>query len=195
MKFAFYTLGCKVNQYETQAMAQLLTEKGHTVGDFGETCDGYIINTCSVTAVADKKNRAVIRRCRRDNPEAVIGVCGCYSQIEPEAAEKLGAAVIFGAADRIAEISFKDFTRCVVIRMRAVPAVDATAMNELENLYDRCLAKGIHIVFSHVNEQPMHTMEKAGFIEKVGRENFCPHIDDALARAAELAGEEYTKAE
>ena len=65
MKFGFYTLGCKVNQYETQAMEQLLTAWGHTVGNFGEKCDVYIINTCSVTAVADKKNRAVIRRCRR----------------------------------------------------------------------------------------------------------------------------------
>ena len=76
MKFAFYTLGCKTNQYETQAMERLLTGLGHTLGRFEEACDGYIINTCSVTAVADKKNRAVIRRCRRDNPGAVIGVCG-----------------------------------------------------------------------------------------------------------------------
>ena len=65
MKFAFYTLGCKTNQYETQAMERLLTEKGHEIGAFEEACDAYIVNTCSVTAVADKKNRAVIRRCRR----------------------------------------------------------------------------------------------------------------------------------
>ena len=84
----------------------------------------------------------------------------------------------------------KDFTRCLVIRMRAVPAVDATAMNALKSLHERCAAKGIHIVFSHVNEQPWHTMEKAGFIDEVGRDNFCPHIDDALERAAELAGVE-----
>ena len=100
MKFAFYTLGCKVNQYETQAMEQLLTQKGHTVGGFSEKCDGYIINTCSVTAVADKKNRAVIRRCRRDNPNAVIGVCGCYSQHDPAALTKLGVDVIGGSAQR-----------------------------------------------------------------------------------------------
>ena len=77
MKFAFYTLGCKTNQYETQAMEQLFRERGHEIGSFEEACDGYIINTCSVTAVADKKNRAVIRRCRREHPDAVIGVCGC----------------------------------------------------------------------------------------------------------------------
>ena len=86
MKIGFYTLGCKVNQYETQAMEQILREKGHEVGTLKDPCDGYIINTCSVTAVADKKNRAVIRRVRRDNPQAVLAVCGCYTQ---HAADKL----------------------------------------------------------------------------------------------------------
>ena len=100
MKFAFYTLGCKTNQYETQAMERLLLEKGHEIGSFDEVCDGYVINTCSVTAVADKKNRAVIRRCRRDNPNAVIGVCGCYSQHDPEAVRALGIDVIGGSGQR-----------------------------------------------------------------------------------------------
>ena len=100
MKFAFYTLGCKTNQYETQAMEQLLLQKGHEIGSFDGDCDGYIINTCSVTAVADKKNRAVIRRCRREHPEAVIAVCGCYSQHDPEAAAKLEADVIGGSGGR-----------------------------------------------------------------------------------------------
>ena len=100
MKFAFYTLGCKTNQYETQAMEHLLLEKGHEIGSFAEACDGYVINTCSVTAVADKKNRAVIRRCRRDNPQAVIAVCGCYSQHDPEAVRALGIDVIGGSGQR-----------------------------------------------------------------------------------------------
>ena len=100
MKFGFYTLGCKVNQYETQAMAQLLAARGHTVGDFSEACDGYIINTCSVTAVADKKNRAVIRRCRRENPNAVLAVCGCYPQREADKLEGLGIDVLGGSAKR-----------------------------------------------------------------------------------------------
>ena len=100
MKFAFYTLGCKTNQYETQAMERLLVELGHTIGSFDEPCDGYVINTCSVTAVADKKNRAMIRRCRRDNPDAVIGVCGCYSQHDAEAVRNLGADVIGGSGQR-----------------------------------------------------------------------------------------------
>ena len=100
MKFSFYTLGCKVNQYETQAMEQLLRAQGHEIGSFDEACDGYIINTCSVTAVSDKKNRAVIRRCRRDHPEALIGVCGCYSQHDPAAIEALGVDIVSGSGGR-----------------------------------------------------------------------------------------------
>ena len=100
MKFAFYTLGCKTNQYETQAMERLLSDMGHSIGRFEELCDGYVINTCSVTAVADKKNRAVIRRCRRDNPNAIIGVCGCYSQHDADAVRNLGADVIGGSGGR-----------------------------------------------------------------------------------------------
>ena len=100
MKFAFYTLGCKTNQYETQAMERFLTDLGHEIGRFEEVCDGYIVNTCSVTAVADKKNRAVIRRCRREHPQAVIGVCGCYSQHDSEAVKALGVDVIGGSGHR-----------------------------------------------------------------------------------------------
>ena len=100
MKIGFYTLGCKVNQYETQAMEQLLTAWGHSIGSFQETCDGYIINTCSVTAVADKKNRAMIRRCRRDHPEAVLGVCGCYPQHAADQLGNMGIDVLGGSGQR-----------------------------------------------------------------------------------------------
>ena len=104
MKFAFYTLGCKVNQYETQAMEQFLLALGHEIGSFSEKCDGYIVNTCSVTAVADRKNRTVIRRCRRENPEAILAVCGCYSQHDAQALRQLGADVIGGSGSREAFI-------------------------------------------------------------------------------------------
>ena len=100
MRFSFYTLGCKTNQYETQAMEQMLARQGHSIVPFEEDCDGYIINTCSVTAVADKKNRAVIRRCRREHPEAVIGVCGCYSQHAAEQVRELGIDVVGGSSGR-----------------------------------------------------------------------------------------------
>ena len=100
MIFGFYTLGCKVNQYETQAMEQLLNQLGHQIGSFEGECDAYIINTCSVTAVADKKNRAMIRRCRREHPEAVIAVCGCYPQHAPVDVKALGVDLLGGSGDR-----------------------------------------------------------------------------------------------
>ncbi len=100
MRFAFYTLGCKTNQFETQAMECLLTQQGHEIGSFADACDAYIVNTCSVTAVADKKNRAVIRRCRREHPDAVIAVCGCYSQHAAGQVRQLGVDVIGGSGQR-----------------------------------------------------------------------------------------------
>ena len=100
MKYAFYTLGCKVNQYETQAMEQWLVQRGHTLHDFDQSCDCYIINTCTVTAVADKKNRNIIRRCRKLNPDAIIGVCGCYAQLKSEEVAALGVDVVSGSAGR-----------------------------------------------------------------------------------------------
>ncbi len=99
---------------------------------------------------------------------------------------EISGPMFFGVADRLADITVKDFTKVLVIRMRGVPALDATAMRSLEALNDRCVKRNIALVFSHVNEQPMRTMVKDGFIDKVGKENFCPHIDDALARAKEL---------
>ncbi|RGF17755.1 STAS domain-containing protein [Blautia sp. AM22-22LB] len=94
--------------------------------------------------------------------------------------------LFFGAADAIEHIVVKDFTRCLVLRMRGVPALDSTAMNALQNLVKACESKGITLVFSHVNEQPMHVMEKAGFVELVGKENFQSNISAALKRAEEV---------
>ena len=94
--------------------------------------------------------------------------------------------LFFGAANAIEHIVVKDFTKCLVLRMRSVPALDSTAMNALQNLVKYCEAKGITPIFSHVNEQPMHVMEKAGFVELVGKDNFCANISDALKRAEEL---------
>ena len=99
---------------------------------------------------------------------------------------EISGPMFFGASDLISQMSLKDFTKVLVIRMRSVPALDATAMHSLEVLYERCKRHGVILVFSHVNEQPMRTMKKAGFYDMIGEENFCPHIDDALNRAEEL---------
>ena len=108
MRIAFYTLGCKTNQYETQAMEQLLEKAGYEIGSFEETNDAYVINTCSVTAIADKKNRAMIRRCRREHPGALIGVCGCYTQHDPETVRSLGVDVLGGSGGR--QVFLEDLT-------------------------------------------------------------------------------------
>ncbi len=100
MNFAFYTLGCKTNQYETQAMERLLTQQGHEIVPFDAPADAYIINTCSVTAVADKKNRAIIRRCKKLHPDAVLAVCGCYPQHAAETLREMGIDVIGGSGSR-----------------------------------------------------------------------------------------------
>ena len=100
MKIAFYTLGCKVNQYETQALEQLFSARGHTVVPFEGEADAYVINTCTVTAVSDKKSRQVIRRARHAAPGAIVAVCGCYPQTHPGDVEKLGVDLIAGTGDR-----------------------------------------------------------------------------------------------
>lgn len=99
---------------------------------------------------------------------------------------EISGPMFFGAADRMAEITLKDFTKVLVIRMRGVPALDATAMHSLENLQEKCERHDVELVFSHVNDQPYHTMQKDGFVDKVGADHFCAHIDDALAFANKL---------
>ena len=102
MRIAIYTLGCKVNQYETQAMGQELLRRGHTLVPFEDAADGYIVNTCSVTAVSDKKSRQMIRRCKKLNPAAVVAACGCYVQTHPDEAASLDIDLIAGTGDRMA---------------------------------------------------------------------------------------------
>ena len=100
MKVAICTLGCKVNQYETQALEQELARRGHELVGFEEAADAYIVNTCSVTAVSDKKSRQMLRQAKRRSPDAVIAACGCYAQTHPEDVKKLDPDVIAGTNDR-----------------------------------------------------------------------------------------------
>ena len=101
MKIAIYTLGCKVNQYETQAMERELLRRGHTLAGFDGPADAYIVNTCTVTAVSDKKCRNIIRRARHSAPTAVVAVCGCYAQTDPGAVAALGVDLVSGSAGRM----------------------------------------------------------------------------------------------
>lgn len=96
---------------------------------------------------------------------------------------EISGPMFFASAGKILHISPKEDTKALVLRMRSVSTIDATAMRNLEILSDECKARGVQLIMSHVNEQPMKVITKAGFYDKLGKENFCPHIDDALARA------------
>ena len=121
MRVAIYTLGCKMNQYETQAMEQLLRQKGHQVVDFSREADAYVVNTCSVTAVSDQKSRKVLHRVRRERPGAVLAVCGCYPQTHVEDVRKLDVDLIAGTGDRA---GFVDLLEQAVEERRPLELVD-----------------------------------------------------------------------
>ena len=121
MRAAIYTLGCKVNQYETQAMERELTDRGHELVPFDGPADVYIINTCTVTAVSDKKSRQMIRRARKQNEKAVVAVCGCYAQTKPEEVRALDADLIAGTGDRM---QFLDLLENAVREQEPVVRVD-----------------------------------------------------------------------
>ena len=133
MKVAICTLGCKVNQYESQAMERELLRRGHALAEFDAPADAYIINTCTVTAVSDKKCRNLIRRARKQAPEAVVAVCGCYAQTDPQAVAELGVDLVSGSAGRM---DFLDrLEGQLASRGAPVVAVDrAMARREFERL-------------------------------------------------------------
>ncbi|MDO5027339.1 MAG: tRNA (N(6)-L-threonylcarbamoyladenosine(37)-C(2))-methylthiotransferase MtaB [Tissierellia bacterium] len=110
-KFNIETLGCKVNQYESEALERLFEESGYEKAQKGDKADVYVINTCTVTGQAAAKSRQYINRAKRDNPEAQIAVVGCYSQVSPEEIEKLGVDVIIGTKDRARVLELLDQAR------------------------------------------------------------------------------------
>lgn len=99
---------------------------------------------------------------------------------------EISGPLFFGAADKLLLITPSKKTKCLILRMRSVSAIDATAVHNLEELLKMCGKKKIQLVLSHMNEQPMKAMQKAGLLQKIGEENICAHIDDALRRAEEL---------
>lgn len=107
---------------------------------------------------------------------------------------EINGPMFFGMTDRITDISVKSFTKYLIIRMRGVPSLDSTGMNALENLYEYCRENGVSLIFSHANEQPMKTMQRAGFVDLVGKDHFRTNIDDAIAYARQLLEEEDKKA-
>ncbi len=120
MKYAAITLGCKVNQFETQAIERILHDRGHIPTDAGDA-DVVIVNSCAVTAESGRKTRQAVRRLLAENPGAIAAVCGCYAQISPEETASLGAAVVFGSGDRR---GFADAVEQAFLNRQTVRAVD-----------------------------------------------------------------------
>jgi len=120
MKYAITTLGCKVNQFETQAIETMLKSRGHVPTTAGDA-DAVIVNTCAVTAESGRKSRQAVRRMLSENPGAIAAVCGCFSQIEPEEIEAPGAAVVFGTGDRV---KFAEAVEQAVNDRRPVRSID-----------------------------------------------------------------------
>ena len=187
MKVAIYTLGCKVNQYETQAMEQSLRARGHEVVDFADAADAYVVNTCSVTAVSDQKSRQVLHRARREHPGAVVAVCGCYPQTHVDDVRKLDVDLIAGTGDRT---GFIGLLEQAVAEKRRLEAIDKS--------FERR-------VFEVLPAGGMENRTRAMLKVEDGCVNFCSYciipyargpvrsapLETAAAQAAQLKAEGY----
>ena len=132
MRVAFQKLGCKVNQYETQAMEEILLARGHSLAPFEGEADVYIVNSCTVTATSDKKSRQAVRQARKRAPGAVVALCGCYAQVSPEEAAQLDADLIGGSGDRLGFLSLlEQMAEC---RQRVVSVDNALHRRAFEEL-------------------------------------------------------------
>jgi threonylcarbamoyladenosine tRNA methylthiotransferase MtaB len=188
MRIAFCTLGCKVNQYETQALERLFTARGHVLAPFEGEADVYIINSCTVTAVSDKKSRQVVRQARKRAPDALVALCGCYPQTHPDDIKNLPVDLVAGTGDRTGFVELVE--RAWAERQEKVTALD-DAMKR--RTFEPLPAGGL--------EGRTRAMLKV----EDGCVNFCTYciipyargpvrslpLQDAAAQAARLAGEGY----
>ena len=191
MRIAIHTLGCKVNQYETAALEKELRRRGHELVLFETAADAYIINTCTVTAVSDKKSRQTIRQARRRNPDALVAACGCYAQTAPQAVEELGVDLVSGTAGRMAFLD--DLEALLATRER--PAAPLVTVDDIMS----------HRTFEPLSGQGLEGRTRAMLKVEDGCVNFCTYCVIPYARgrvrslpaagaarqAAELAGAGY----
>ena len=187
MRIAFYTLGCKVNQYETQALERLFAGRGHTLVPFEGEADVYVINSCTVTAVSDKKSRQMVRQARKRAPDALIALCGCYPQTHRSELDGLPVDLVAGTGDRLGFVELVE--RACVERKPAAALDDAMK----RRIFEPLPAGGL--------EGRTRAMLKV----EDGCVNFCTYciipyargpvrslpLQDAAAQAARLAGEGY----
>lgn len=141
---AFYTLGCKVNQYDTESLMELFRERGYEIVDFHSEADVYCINTCTVTHVADKKSRQAIRRAKRQNPNAIVVATGCYSQVSPEKVSAVsGVDVLVGTQGRKDIVDLVESAMAGRSESPLVAVEDIMCQTEFEEMPISCLYKRI----------------------------------------------------
>ena len=188
MRVAFCTLGCKVNQYETQALERLFTARGHVLAPFEGEADVYVINSCTVTAVSDKKSRQVVRQARKRAPDAVVALCGCYPQTHPQDMKDLPVDLVAGTGDRLEFVELVE--RAWAERREKITALDDAMMRR---------------VFEPLPAGGLEGRTRAMLKVEDGCVNFCTYciipyargpvrslpLADATAQAARLAGEGY----
>ena len=188
MTVAFYTLGCKVNQYETQALEQLFAGRGHTLVPFEGEADVYIINSCTVTAVSDKKSRQVVRQARKRAPDALVALCGCYPQTHPDDIKNLPVDLVAGTGDRTGFVELVE--QAWAERQEKVTALDDAMKRR---------------VFEPLPAGGLEGRTRAMLKVEDGCVNFCAYciipyargpvrslpLQDAAAQAAKLAEEGY----
>ncbi len=134
-KVAFYTLGCKVNQYETNAMEKLFSDEGYEIVPFDEAADVYVVNTCTVTSVGDKKSRQILRRAKHLNPDAVIAAVGCLAQTDPKQIENTGAVdVIVGTNNKNSIVEAVEAAKKTVGTVSRVTEYDGLSEFELMSI-------------------------------------------------------------
>ena len=196
MRIAIHTLGCKVNQYETAALEKELRRRGHQLVPFEAEADAYIVNTCTVTAVSDKKSRQTIRQARRRSPGALVAVCGCYAQTAPRAVEELGVDLVAGTAGRMAFLD--DLEALLAARTAGAEGPRPAPLVTVDDIM-------AHRTFEPLSGQGLEGRTRAMLKVEDGCVNFCTYCvipyargrvrslpaADAARQAVELAGAGY----
>lgn len=187
MTYKIMTLGCKVNQYETQALETMLLSAGFTPAEDGQPAELIVVNTCAVTAESGRKSRQAIRRMQGENPGAVTAVCGCFSQLSPEAAEALGVDVIHGSGNK--KLFFEDILKAVESREKSVYTDDPFQRRQLEELTSGAVSGRTRAMLK-IQDGCVNFCTYCIIPYTRGRLRSLP-LDRCAAVSAELAGEGY----
>lgn len=187
MTYRIMTLGCKVNQYETQALETMLLSAGFTPAEDGQPAELIVVNTCAVTAESGRKSRQAIRRMQGENPGAVTAVCGCFSQLSPEAAEALGVDVIHGSGNK--KLFFEDILKAVESREKSVYTDDPFQRRQLEELTSGAVSGRTRAMLK-IQDGCVNFCTYCIIPYTRGRLRSLP-LDRCAAVSAELAGEGY----